>query len=105
MKKHIFIARKQGNILRDAGGFFFLLLTQRYHKHPLVVVDEDDDGPELPVQTQTSPNRSKAQTKPPTHEELKLCSPIPGKTEETEIEMQVRNTPGASVCNNVIQKA
>lgn len=77
---------------RDAGGLCFLPLTQRYHKHPLVVEDEDEGGPEPPVQTQASPNRSKAEPEPLTHAEL--CSLVPGKTEETEIEMQVRNAPG-----------
>lgn len=86
MKNYISIVRKHGNKL------CFLLLTQRYHKHPLVVEDEDEGGPEPPVQTQASPNRSKAEPEPLTHAEL--CSLVPGKTEETEIEMQVGNAPG-----------
>lgn len=72
----------------------FLPSPQAPRTHPLVVVDEDEDGPELPVQTQTSPDGSKAET----------CGPVAGRAEETGIEMQVRNSLGAVTCDNAIKK-
>lgn len=41
---------------------------------------------------------------PLANEELKPCNLVPGKMEETEIEMQVRNMSGMLTCSNVFFK-
>lgn len=80
-----------------------VVVAQRRHSHPLVRDDEEDEEePDLPVQTKTIRNPSRAIKEPPASAEPQPCSPPPGKMEETEIEMQVRITPG---CVNVTPKA
>lgn len=64
--------------------------SQKCHKHPLVLDDEDEEDPELPVQTQTSPTRCKAKMELLTSGKLKPYSLVAGKMEKTDIEMQVR---------------
>lgn len=39
---------------------------------------------------------------PLANEELKPCNLVPGKMEETEIEMQVRSMSGMLTCSNVV---
>lgn len=71
--------------------FSFLLLSQKCPKHPLVLDDEDEEEPELPVQTGTSPTGGKGKMELLPTEKLKPNSLVPGKMEKTDIEMQVRH--------------